>query len=277
MASRPIWKGVLKISLVRIPVKVFPATDTSQPLSFNQLHAKCQTRIQQKRWCATCDREVPSDEIVKGFEFEVGKYVLLKESDFDAVRTESARVIDLQAFADVDALDPMFVDRTYYLAPDGAGQGYACIASALRGQGSVGIGKVALYGREYLVAVRVLELAPRHFVLVLHTLHHAGELRSADALEELAAPLTAKASDVKLARQVIAALTGPLDLADFTDDYQAGLRRLIDQKVAGEEIVVPPPVPALRSSSLLEDLLRSVALSTKKRPAKATAKRKSVA
>jgi DNA end-binding protein Ku len=274
VSARPTWKGVLKISLVTIPIKVFPATNADEPLKFNQLHEKCQTRVEQKRWCATCAREVPYDEIVKGFEFAAGQYVLFKESDFESVRTDSARVIDLQAFADVDALDPMYVDRTYYLAPDGAGTGYAVLTAALHRK--VGIGKVALYGREYLVAVRVLE----NRVLVLHTLHHAGELRSPDAFDELKIVHRAKASDVRLARQVIAAFTGPLNLADFTDDYQAGLRKLIEAKVAGEAIVTPAPSPALRSGSLLEDLLRSVAAisAAKKRPAKATgSKRKSVA
>lgn len=259
--SRPTWKGVLKISLVRIPIKVFPATMADEPLSFNQLHAECQSRVQQKRWCPTCDREIPMPEIVKGFEFAAGKYVLLTEADLASVRPESTRVIDLQAFADGDALDPMYVDRTYYLAPDGSGEAYGVLTAAL--QGLVGIGKLALYGREYVVGVRTLA---RTGVLVLHTLHHERELRMIDTVDELAAlpEGKAKASDVRLARQVIAAFTGPLDLSHFTDDYQAGLRGLIDRKVAGEEIVTPAPAPALRSSSLLEDLLRSVALTSKR-------------
>src|SRR5438445_12626317 len=93
MAARATWKGFLKISLVNIPIKVFPATESSGTISFNQLHAECQTRIQQKRWCAHCNREVPNSEIVKGYEFEKGRYVIMSEDDFDKVRPESTRVI----------------------------------------------------------------------------------------------------------------------------------------------------------------------------------------
>ena len=100
MAARATWKGFLKISLVNIPIKVFPATESSGTISFNQLHGECQTRIQQKRWCPHCNREVPNSEIVKGYEFEKGRYVVLSEEDFEKVRPESTRVIDLVQFAD---------------------------------------------------------------------------------------------------------------------------------------------------------------------------------
>ena len=154
MAARATWKGFLKISLVNIPIKVFPATESSGTISFNQLHGECQTRIQQKRWCPHCNREVPNSEIVKGYEFEKGRYVVLSEEDFDKVRPESTRVIDLVQFADDSAIDPMYVDRAYYLAPDGtmAADAFAVMREGMKGK--VGIGKLALYGREYLVAVR---------------------------------------------------------------------------------------------------------------------------
>src|SRR5499425_1623827 len=98
MPARPTWKGYLKISLVNIPVKVFPATDAGATISFNQLHAECQTRIQQKKWCPTCQREVPNTEIVKGYEFEKGRFVVMTEEDIAKVRPQSTRVIDLVQF-----------------------------------------------------------------------------------------------------------------------------------------------------------------------------------
>src|ERR671918_2078894 len=100
MPPRPTWKGFLKVSLVNIPVKVFPATESAASLSFNQLHAECQTRIQQKRWCPSCDREVPNTEIVKGYEFQKGRYVVVTEEDFAKVTVESTRVINLLQFAE---------------------------------------------------------------------------------------------------------------------------------------------------------------------------------
>src|SRR5205085_6482825 len=145
----------LKISLVNIPIKVFPATESSATISFNQLHGECQTRIQQKRWCAHCNREVPNSEIVKGYEFEKGRYVIMSEEDFDKVRPESTRVIDLVQFADDAAIDPMYVDRAYYLAPDGdmAASAFAVMRDGMEGKS--GIGTLAMYGREYLVAAKL--------------------------------------------------------------------------------------------------------------------------
>src|SRR5215471_998892 len=206
MAARATWKGFLKISLVNIPIKVFPATESSASISFNQLHAECQTRIQQKKWCPHHNREVPNSEIVKGYEFDKGRYVIMSDEDIEKVRPESTRVIDLVQFADAASLDPMFVDRTYYLAPDGnvAADAFAVMREGM--QGKVGIGKLALYGREYQVAVRPFERG-----IVMHTLHHAAEIRSVDAVEELnAVPSKVKPEEIKLAKQVIETFEGSL-------------------------------------------------------------------
>jgi DNA end-binding protein Ku len=274
MSARANWKGFLKISLVTIPIKVFPATESSESLSFNQLHAECQTRITQRKWCAHCGREVTTAEIVKGFEFEKGKYVLLQPEEIDAVQPASTKVIDLVQFADASELEPYSLDRSYFLAPDGpiAADALAVLLNAMRHR--IGIGKLAIYGREYLVAVRPARVpapATPQWVLMLHTLHHAAELRSADAIDELQGASRAPVDQVKVAQQVIAALVGPLDLADFHDEYQADLRRLIDAKIAGEEIVVPTvetPGAVLNLKAALELSLQAVRASTAA-PAKA--------
>src|SRR5438477_10185969 len=268
MAARPTWKGFMKISLVNIPVRVFPATESSATISFNQLHAECQTRIQQKRWCPHCSREVPNAEIVKGYEFEKGQYVLLEEADFDKVRPESTRVIDLVQFADDSAIDPMYVDRTYYLAPDGgmAASAFAVMRDGMAGK--VGVGKLALYGREYLVAVR-----PHQRGIVMHTLHHAAEIRGVEAVEELnSVPAKVKPEEIKLAKQVISTFEGPLNLKDYKDEYREGLQRIIDAKIAGQEIVAPATETPTKVVNLMEALRKSLdsVSATKKKPAKAT-------
>jgi DNA end-binding protein Ku len=268
MAARATWKGFLKISLVNIPIKVFPATESSASISFNQLHAECQTRIQQKRWCPHCNREVPNAEIVKGYEFEKGQYVVLSEDDFEKVKTESTRVISLVQFADEGSIDPMYVDRTYYLAPDGtvAADAFAVMRDGMKGK--VGVGKLALYGREYLVAVR-----PHGRGIVMHTLHHAAEIRSMDAVDELGSvPTAVKPEEIKLARQVIGMFEAPLNLRDYTDEYRQGLQRIIDAKIAGREIVAPAIEAPPKVVNLMEALRKSLdAVSTnKKKPAKAS-------
>jgi DNA end-binding protein Ku len=267
MAARATWKGFLKISLVNIPIKVFPATESSGTLSFNQLHGECQTRIQQKRWCPHCNREVPNSDIVKGYEFEKGRYVVLSDDDFAKVRPQSTRVIDLAQFADESAIDPMYVDRTYYLAPDGrvAADAFAVMREGMTGK--VGIGKLALYGREYLVAVR-----PHERGIVMYTLHHAAEIRSVDQVEELnEVSATVKPDEVKLARQVIGTFEGPLDLSQYKDEYREGLQRIIDAKIAGSEIVAPAEEAPPKVVNLMEALKKSLdAVSgAKKTPAKA--------
>jgi DNA end-binding protein Ku len=267
MAARPTWKGFLKISLVNIPVRVFPATDSAATISFNQLHGECQTRIQQKRWCPNCDREVPLSEIVKGFEFEKGRYVVMDEEDMAKVRPESTRVIDLVQFAPLDSIDPIYVERPYYLAPDGqmALEAFAVIREGMKGM--AGIGKLALYGREYLVAVQ-----PREKGLVMYTMRRSNEVRSMDAIDELAGvPSKVKPEEIKMAKQVISNFEGELDLTEYKDAYQEELQRIIDAKIAGEEVVATEEKTPPKVVNLMDALRQSLdRVSTgKKKAAKA--------
>jgi DNA end-binding protein Ku len=276
MAARSTWKGYLKVSLVNIPVRVFPATESAASLSFNQLHAACQTRIQQKRWCPSCNREVPNTEIAKGYEFEKGRYVVMNEEDFAKVTVESTRVINLVQFSDETAIDPMYVDKAYYLAPDGAvaAEAFAVMREGMRGK--AGIGKVALYGREYLVAVK-----PQEQGLVMYTLHHAAEIRSIDQIEDLdVVPRSVKPEELKLAQQVVEMFSGDLNIADYRDEYKEELRRIIDAKVSGEEVVA---TPVAEQPSNVVDLMAALrksldAVSAGKKPAaKADLKEKKAA
>ena len=254
MAPRATWKGFLKISLVNIPVKVFPATDAAATLSFNQLHAECQTRIQQKRWCPHCQKEVPNTDIVKGFEFEKGRYVVVGEEDIEKVRVESTRVINLEKFTDDTEIDPIYLERPYYLAPDGpvAREAFAVIREGMVGK--AGIGKVALYGREYLVKVQ-----PREKGLIMYTLRHAAEIRSMQAIDELAdMPASVKPDEVKLAKQVMGTFEGDVDLEEYRDDYQVGLREIIDAKIEGREIVTQEVEAPPKVVNLMEALRKSL-------------------
>src|SRR5438132_330254 len=254
MAARPTWKGYLKISLVNIPIKVFPATDAGATLSFNQLHAECQTRIQQKRWCPACQREVPASDIVKGYEFEKGRWIVVGDEDIEKVRVDSTRVINLEKFTDETAIDPIYLERPYYLAPDGAVamEAFAVIREGMKGK--AGIGKVALYGREYLVKVQ-----PRERGLIMYTLRHAAEIRSMDAIDELAdMPEATKPGEVKLAQQVIGTFEGDVDFQAYRDEYQDGLREIIDAKIEGREIVAPEVEAPPKVVNLMDALRKSL-------------------
>jgi DNA end-binding protein Ku len=267
MAARPTWKGYLKVSLVNIPVRVFPATDSAATISFNQLHAECQTRIQQKKWCPVHEREVPNSEIVKGYEFEKGRYVVMTEEDIAKVKPESTRVINLVQFAEADALDPIYFERPYYLAPESqvAADAFAVVREGMAGK--VGIGKLALYGREYIVAVQAREKG-----LVMYTLRTADEIRAMNEVSEYELlPKAVKPEEVKLARQVISTFESELDLRTYRDDYQAELRRIIDAKVAGEEVVAKEEEAPAKVVNLMEALRKSLESVSegKKKPAKA--------
>jgi DNA end-binding protein Ku len=266
MAARPTWKGYLKISLVNIPVRVFPATDAAATISFNQLHRECRTRIQQKRWCPTCQVEVPNTDLVKGYEFEKGQYVVLEEEDVAKVRPASTRVINVVQFAEASAIAPVYVERPYYLAPDGnvAAEAFAVMREGMAGKAA--IGKLALYGREYLVAIQ-----PRDNGLVMYTMRHASEVRAMSSIDELkTVPAKIKPDEVKLARQVIGSFESEGDLSQYRDEYQDELRKIIDAKIAGEEIVTPEEEAPPKVVNLMDALRQSLerVSATKKRTAK---------
>jgi DNA end-binding protein Ku len=178
-------------------------------------------------------------------------------------------VIDLVQFADESSIDPMFVDRAYYLAPDGgmASDAFAVMREGMAGK--VGVGKLALYGREYLVAVK-----PQGRGIVMYTLHHAAEIRGIEQVEELnSVPTTVKPEEMKLAKQVISTFEAALDLTSYTDEYRAGLQRIIDAKVAGQEVVAPAEEAPPKVVNLMEALRKSLdtVSAAKKKPAKAVA------
>jgi DNA end-binding protein Ku len=260
-------------------VRVYPATESSATISFNQLHGECQTKIQQKKWCPKCEREVTQAELVKGYEFEKGRWVVVSDEDIAKVRTESTKIINLVQFTAEDAIDPMYVDKAYYLAPEGnmATDAYSVMREGM--QGKVGIGKVAINNREYLVAIK-----PHKQGLVMYTLHHAAEIRTIDQIDELREVRGKVATaEMKLARQVIESIEGDLDLREYKDEYQEGLRKIIEAKVAGEEIVAPEEEAPPKVVDLMEALRKSLdqVSGSKKKPAKvaeaATAEPKKVA
>ena len=230
---------------MNIPIKVFPATESGATISFNQLHGECRTRIQQKKWCPHCNREVSSSELVKGYEFEKGHFVVLSEEDFDKVRTESTRVIDLVQFADDSAIDPMYVDRTYYLAPDGpvAGDAFAVMRDGMAGEGR----------RRQAGALRPRISRRRAPARARHRDAHApprgGDPRHRSGRGAQLRHHKVKPEEVKLARQIIESFEGPLDLATYKDEYQEGLKAIIDAKSPGRRSWRRPSRRPRRSST----------------------------
>ena len=223
---RATWRGSIRISLVTVPIRVFPATTSASDVSFRQLHRVCQTPIQYKKWCPQCDEEVTADDIVKGHEAAKGEYVVVEEEEIRKLRPETTHVIDVSHVLDAGAIDPIYVERVYFLAPDNkpAAASYAVLREGLQGRAAVG--RLAVHGREYLAA-----LVAREQAIAMYTLRTAGEVRSLDAISELEdVPGKVKPDEVRLARQVLEHFESNANLSEFTDNYQAALKGLLETK-----------------------------------------------
>jgi DNA end-binding protein Ku len=249
---RPVWKGYLRLSLVAVPVKVYSAT-SSHTLSFNQLHAPCNSRINYTKTCPI-HGPVPAEEIVKGYAYEKDRYVIMEDEDFDKVRLESTKAVNIVRFVDATEIDPIYYESAYYLEPDGkiAREAYATLREAMAGK--VAIAKVVLRGKEDLVAVRT-----SGNVLVMNTLHFADEVKSTDELEELKTQEKVTPEAVQLAKQLVDGLKGPFAPAEYKDEYRDELLRIVAEKVEGRESVVAEEAEPAKVVNLMEALKKSLA------------------
>jgi DNA end-binding protein Ku len=258
---RTIWNGSISFGLVNIPVGLALATKPAarqSDVSFRQLHRECGTPIRQKRWCPTHDREVGVDEIVRGWEVTKGQFVFVEEDELEAIALhDDSRSIEIMRFVDIAQVDPLFFDRTYYLAPaDAAAQRrpYVLLLRALQETGMAALGKFVLRGNENFCLIR-----PRGDALALETLFLAEDVRSQAEVEEAVEDTDVKEAELELARQVIAGLAGDFDPQDLVSEYRQDLRRLLEAKLAGEEIKAPEPVAEAPVIDLMEALRKSVA------------------
>jgi DNA end-binding protein Ku len=266
MAPRPTWKGYLRLSLVSCPIRLYPATTRSERVSFHLLNPKTKNRIEMRTHDAETGEEIPRDTLVRGYEFDKGRYVVVEDEEVDALKIESSETIDLVRFVDEKEIDPVFVNAPYYVAPEGkiATETFRVIQEAMRAEGKAGIGRVVLSSREHAVA-----LAPRNRGMLMMTLRSPEEVR--DDAEYFAdiedVPLDKEMID--MARRIIEQKAGDFVPEELTGDrYQAALRDLIARKVHGEK---PPAARAAPGPSnvinLMDALKRSLADEERKAPA----------
>jgi DNA end-binding protein Ku len=258
---RTIWNGSLSFGLVTIPVGLAPATTPkarSSDVSFRTLHRECKTPIKQKRWCPTHEREVPNDEIVKGWEVSKGQFVIVEEADLEAIaQHDTSRAIDISRFVPLEQVDPLFFDRTYYLAPSSAAaqrRPYVLLLEAMKETGMAAIGRMVIRGNENFCLIR-----PKGETLVLETLFLAEDVRSAAEIDEAVEETEVQEGELELARQLIDGLVGEFEPEDLHSEYRDNLRKLLEAKLAGEEIEVPEPAPEAPVVDLMEALKKSVA------------------
>jgi DNA end-binding protein Ku len=253
---RAIWKGSISFGLVNIPIALYPAT-RKEDLKFRMLRKGDLSPINYKRVAEKDGKEVPWDQIVKGYEYEKGKFVVLKEEDFQRVDLEATQTVDIQDFVDLDEIDPMFFYKPYYLEPQkGGDKAYVLLRDSLKDSNKVGIAKVVIKTRQYLAGVK-----PEDGVLVLELMHFADELSDANKLH-LPRKLEAGKREMDMAKALINSMTSKWDPEKYHDDYRQAVMKVIEEKVehGGEEIEekpkkAPKPTKVIDLVSVLQQSL----------------------
>jgi len=234
---RAIWSGSISFGLVNIPVKLYSAV-RDREVHFHMLHQEDGQRIKQQLVCPAEDKVVSRSDVVKGYEVSADQYVVVTDDELEALEPKATRMIEMLDFVKISEIDPVFFQHPYYLVPDEqSGKAYGLLLTAMRDSERIGVGKLVMRGKEYLVAIR-----PYDTMIVLETMHFAEEVVSASEIEEMPEQPEATERELKLAGQIIDALADSFDPARYHDDYRDAVRALIDSKVEGREYVMPPPV-----------------------------------
>ena len=267
---RTIWNGSISFGLVNIPIGLALATQRSD-VAFRTLHRECGTPIKQKRWCPHHEREVEPDELVKGWEIAKGEFVLVEESDLEAVALTRSQSIDILRFVKLADVDPVYFDRTYYLAPasaDAARRPYVLLLRAMQETGMAAVGKFVLWGKENLCLIR-----PQGEALAMETLFFVDDVRNKAEIEEAVEGTEVRKPELQLAEQVIESLVGEWKPEDFENEYRRDLKAMLEAKLAGKKITRPEPVAETPVIDLMEALRRSVADSQGKKGGAAAPKK----
>ncbi|MEW6181805.1 MAG: Ku protein [Bacillota bacterium] len=259
---RPIWKGAVTFGLVYIPVKVYAATE-QKDVRFHQLHSVCRTPIRYRYYCPNCDTDVKSEDLVRGYEYEKGRYVVLTDEELEQVHGRETRNVTLLDFVGRSEVNPLYYAKAYYLAPtEGGERVYELLRQAMEKTQKAAVGRVAVRTKQSPAM-----LWPDGRALIMSTLHYPDEIRTAEAMPELNRNIQVHENELKMAENLIANLTGPFDPGKYRDEYRETLLSAIQKKIAGEEVSVPQP-RAEKVVDLMEALKQSIELAKKERGAK---------
>jgi DNA end-binding protein Ku len=251
-----VWRGHLTFGLVSLPVKLFTAA-RSETVSFNQLHRTDNSRVKQVLYCQAEDKPIERSEIVKGYEYEKGRYVVIDEEDIRKVQPKTARVMEILEFVKSVDVDPVYFESAYYMSPDEAGEKpYALLFDALKRTGYVGVAKVSMHNREHIV---ILRPGPRG--ILLHTMYFTHEIR---AVEEFRTDLSlVRDKEVELATGLIEALAADFEPQKYHDSYRDNLLAMIEAKKAGQAVVEAPAQEPAKVVDILEALKKSLEMARK--------------
>lgn len=230
---RAMWNGHIRFSLVTIPVRLFSAIDTKETVSFNQLHKEDSGRVGYDKKCKKCGKSLTQQDIVKGYEYEPDKYVVIEQEDFDKVKIKSNKVIEIEGFVDSSEVHPTLYDAPYFIGPDGevASQPYALLNKTLKDSSKLAVGRIVLRDREDVVLLSSLDNG-----IVMYKLRYPGEIRKMSEVP-LVDGVAANKEQLKLAKTLVDSMTTKLTEIDLSDRYQDAVKEMIKAKIEGKEIV----------------------------------------
>ena len=264
---RSLWTGFLGFGLVSIPVKLYVATE-KKDVKFRYLHQACMTPVQYQKRCPTCNKDLDNSEIVYGYEYQKGRFVVLNEEDFARIPLPSTRSVEILNFVDLNQVDPLYFDKSYYLEPgDGGSKPYLLLLQAMEATGKIAIARVVIRTKESLAAVRVKDR-----VLVMETMFIPDEARSYAGLSLPGDNIQIHENESKMAISLIENLATDFDPDQYQNRYRQALREMIEAKIAGQEVEVSPKAPAANVVDLMEALKQSVKLTEKQRRQKQPAR-----
>lgn len=248
-----VWTGYLTFGLISMPVRLFSGARGTR-VSFHLLHRDDNTRVKQQMYCPTDERVVERSELVKGYEFRKGEYVVIEPEEIKKIEPKTARTMEILEFVKQEEIDPVYFESSYYLAPEeAAGKPYALLVRALKDSGYVGIAKLAMHNREYTAFLRPYEKG-----LMLHTMYYQDELRAAPEFGSERASL--KEGELKVAHQLIDALAAKWDPSKYYDTFEQNVKKLIKARMQGKEVVaIDRPRPSGAPKDLMEALKQSLA------------------
>lgn len=257
-----VWKGAISFGLVHVPVKMHAATE-DKDIHFRQLHKECNMPIGYEKKCSHCNKEVKAEDIVKGFEYEKDKFVIVKDEELEALKPESARVIKILDFVDLAHIDPIYFVKPYYLSPDMSGSSaYSLLVEAIKQTGKIGIAKINIRSKSNLAAIRVVENC-----LCLETMHFPDEIRAINQVPNISQQIEVNDKELQMAITLVEQLSEEFDASKYTDEYRIALSELIEQKVAGESIdIVNAPAATKTNVIDLMSALQASLDATKPQP-----------
>jgi DNA end-binding protein Ku len=264
-----VWKGHLTFGLVSLPIKLFTAA-RSETISFNQLHKKDHSRVKYKIFCAAEDVEIQRSEIVKGYEYEKDRYVVVEDEEIKKMAPRSAKMMEILEFVKEAEVDPIYYENSYYVAPEEAGEKpYALLVESLKRSGYVAVARIAMHNREHIVILR----PSAQNGITLHTMYFQDEIRKTESFKSDTSVV--KDRELDMAMMLVEALAAKFEPSKYKDSYRENLRAMIEAKIAGEEIVAPAEVQPAKVIDIMDALKASLAALKKPAESEETKGRKS--